>query len=123
MATVLFYCILSDHFIHSPAHFFESKFKFCDLNVLIFNYDLPFIEYNVLETLINSGLNELGSGLITNHGYQQFIRENLFVCLLKSSLERLILLRIKLLNFLQFLFVDLLEGLTNIEFFPSVVAV
>jgi hypothetical protein len=123
VATVLFYCVLSVHFIHFPTHFFEPKFKFGDLNVLIFNYDLPFIEDDVLETLIDSGLNELGSSLIADHSYQQFIREDLFVCLLKSSLERLILLRIKLLDFFQFLFVDLLKGLTNIELFPSVVAV
>ena len=73
MATVLFYCILRDHFIHSPANFFEPKFKLGDLNVLIFNYDLPFIEDDVLETLLDSGLDELGSGLIADHGDQQLI--------------------------------------------------
>ena len=70
MATVLFYCILSDHFIHSPTNFLEPKLKLGDLNVLIFDYDLPFIEDDVLETLIDSGLNELGSSLIADHGYQ-----------------------------------------------------
>ncbi len=87
MAVVFFNGSLSDNLIEFPAHFFESELEFGDLNVLIFNDDLPLIKNDVLETFIDSGFDELGSGLIANHGYQEFIREDLFVCLLECGLE------------------------------------
>jgi hypothetical protein len=93
------------------------------LNVLILNDYLSLIKDNVLETLFDPSLNELRSGLVPNHGDQEFVRKHFFVGLLKGFFQGLVLLRVELLNLFQFLLVNLLKGLAKIQLLSAVVAI